>query len=147
MEYATLAFLALHPEPSAHHLHQVHRDGETKPRVSMIALGAEERIEDTPPDRLGYAAAVIGHLEDRNRLPRVYIQTHLDRPATTHRLNTVDQEVDQNLLQTVFVATNHGGVRGGSPSEADLLLRDGRTRNGDTIYSQSFHSRSFTHLR
>ncbi|MGD0134563.1 MAG: hypothetical protein ABSE57_21145 [Bryobacteraceae bacterium] len=108
MERAALAFLALHPDASVHHLDQSAGDGQTETGAAKSsgegAVHLGECIED---QRLFFGwnpDSGIAHGEVQ-RLPFLGCPFDLDRDAASlGELDGVPDEIDQNLPQPSRIA-------------------------------------------
>ena len=80
--------------------HDLLDDRQAKSRP--LWLGRNVRLEDLLATVRGYARPVVANLEEC--LGRVFFSGHdLDGAADVHRLNGVEQEVEQGLAKQLFV--------------------------------------------
>ena len=133
VETASLAGLALHPDPSAHEAHQLGRNGEPEPRPTESPcrgrVSLRERVEDGGLLLRGDADTGIAHREvQRHRRPARSLPIHLeDDLARFRELQGVADQVHNDLAQPPRIATHRRGyVRRHVIGQLDALLMGAR---------------------
>src|SRR3989442_4821654 len=118
-----LAWRALHPDPSAVHLHQPARDRQAQPGALVLAADAALTLLKALEDAIGvfrrHADPAIAHADPQLRALTLGRDAHA---ARLRELDGVAQQVQEDLLELWAVRKDAADIRGDTGAQLELLV-------------------------